>query len=383
MFLLGLGSRRQLRLESESEVFVANLNAQAGSSLETAPHDDSLVYYLEPLSPEPFAELPARVAERLIRMKALDRWRLFGAHLVAVDGTRQLFYRKRHCPYCRTQKAPNGEMLYFHYVLEAKLVTANGFAFSLASEPIENRDPAATKQDCELKAFPRLAAKLHARYPRLPLTLLLDAIFANQGVFTLCERYRWHFIITFKEGSLPALFAEYQTLRDLEPRNRAEHYDGKIQQKFAWVNDLDHEGHRLCAFECRETRPDGQHYFAWLTDIPLGCRSVITAANQGGRLRWKIENEGFNAQKNDGYALEHAYSANDNAVKSFYYLLQVAHAINQLITKGSLLRDFTHLLGSFRNYLRRFAEAFRGRVIPPEAWDPLAARSTQIRFDSS
>jgi len=48
-----------------------------------------------------------------------------------------------------------------------------------------------------------------------------------------------------------------------------------------------------------------------------------------------------------------------------------------------LLRDFTELLGSFRNYLRRLAEALRTRVIPPEAWDPMAARSIQIRVDSS
>jgi len=383
MFLLGLGSRRQLRLESESPTFVANLNAVAQTSVEVAPHDDTLVYYLEPLPPEPFEELPAAVAERLIRMKALDRWRLFGAFLVAVDGTGQLFFRKRHCAHCLTRKAPSGETLYFHHVLEAKLVTANGFAFSLATVFIENSDPGASKQDCELKAFVRLAEKLHARYPRLPLILLLDALYANQGVFTLCQRHQWHFIVTFKEGSLPALFAEYQTLRDLEPRNRTERCDGDILQKFASVPDLEYEGQQLCGFECRETRPDGKHYFAWLTDIPLDARSVIPAANQGGRLRWKIENEGFNTQKNSGYRLEHAYSANENAVKSFYFLLQVAHAINQLLTKGSLLRGFTELLGSFKNYLRRFAEALRTRLIPPEAWDPQAAHPIQIRFDSS
>jgi len=32
--------------------------------------------------------------------------------------------RTRHCESCLTQKAPNGETLYFHHVLEAKLVTA-------------------------------------------------------------------------------------------------------------------------------------------------------------------------------------------------------------------------------------------------------------------
>jgi len=66
----------------------------------------------------------------------------------------------------------------------------------------------------------------------------------------------------------------------------------------------------------------------------------------------------------------------------FYYLLQVAHALNQLITRGSLLRGFGQVLGSFRNYLRRLAEALRTQIIPPEAWDPTVARSIQIRFDS-
>ena len=381
MFLLGLGSRRQFRFESDSAAFVANLNAVAGSSVETAPHDDSIVYYLEPLEPGPFAELPAHLTERLIRMKALDPWRVLGAHAVAVDGTGQYFYRTRHCPFCLTQKASNGETLYFHHVLEAKLVTANGFAFSLGTEFIENRDPKATKQDCELKAFERLAETLHARFPRLPLLFLFDALYANQTVFTIAERYRWHFIVTFKPGSFPALFPEYERLRDLEPRNRVERTEGQVSQHFAWVNDLDHEGHRLCAFECREAGPERERYGAWLTDIPLGKASVITAA-KGGRLRWKIENEGFNTQKNSGYALEHAYSKNDHAVKIFYYLLQVAHALNQLMTKGSLLRGFGKLLGSFRNYLRRLAEALRTQIIPPEAWDPIAARSIQIRFDS-
>jgi len=66
----------------------------------------------------------------------------------------------------------------------------------------------------------------------------------------------------------------------------------------------------------------------------------------------------------------------------FYYLLQVAHALNQLMTKGSLLRGFGKLLGSFLNYLRRLAEALRTQIIPPEAWDPIAAQAIQIRFDS-
>ena len=379
MFVLGLGSRRQLRFESDHPAFAANLNALAGTHVETAPHDDTIVYYCEPLDPEAFATLPVEAVRRLIRSKALDRWRVGRYFPIAIDGTGQLFFRKPHCPHCLTQKAANGETLYFHNVLEAKLVTANGFAFSIATEFIENQDPNATKQDCELKALDRLAPKLKANFPRLPILVLLDSLYACKRVFDICREHRWRFIATFKHGSFPALFAEFERLRDLDPRSRLTHRRDQGMQHFAWVNDLDYEAHRLCAFECRDVQPDGEAYFAWLTNIPLGCRSVVTYANQGGRLRWKIENEGFNIQKNHGYELEHAYSAKPQVAKIFYYLLQVAHLIAQLMVKGSLLAPFAQALGSLKNFRRRLAEALR-RLIDPRAWDPDAARAFQIRF---
>jgi len=381
--LLGLGARRQFRFEADTQAFAANLNALAHTHCETAPHDDTIVYYLEGVPPGSFEGLPVHVARRLIRMKVLDRSRLYGRFLVVFDATGHLFFRRRHCPHCLTQKASDGSTLYYHHVLEAKLVTANGFAFSLGSEFIENDDPEASKQDCELKAFARLAPKLKARFPRLGIVALLDGLYACGPVFDECRRHGWRFIVTFKEGSLPSLFAEFQTLRDLAPRQRAERRNGSVVQHFAWVNDLDYHGHRLTAFECREERPDGSHYFAWLTNTPLGCKSVVTYANQGGRLRWKIENEGFRTQKHGGYELEHAYSTDDDVAKIFYYLIQVAHALNQLVTRGSLLRDFRRLLGSLRNYRRRLAEALRHTLIPAEAWDAGAARAIQIRFDTS
>jgi hypothetical protein len=303
-------------------------------------------------------------------MKALDSSRLHGRFTVVIDGTGMLFFRNRHCEHCLTRTLPDGRVLYFHHVLEAKLVTPQGYAFSLATEFIENMDPKATKQDCELKAFARLAETLKRQFPQLPILLLGDALYANQTVFEICRKNGWPFIFTFKSGSLPALFAEYETLRDLSPKNRAERREGPIRQRFAWVNDLNHEGHCLAAFECRENGPEGEHYFAWVTDLTVGCASVATLANQGGRLRWKIENEGFNIQKNGGYELEHAYSQNENAGKTFYFLLQVAHALNQLMIKGGLLGDFFRTFGSIRNYLRRLAESLRQRVIDLPMHEP-------------
>ena len=64
IFLLGLKSRRQFRFESNTEDFAANLNALALSEVDSAPHDDTIVYYLEQINPEPFEQLPLKVLRR-------------------------------------------------------------------------------------------------------------------------------------------------------------------------------------------------------------------------------------------------------------------------------------------------------------------------------
>ena len=55
-------------------------------------------------------------------------------------------------------------------------MTTTGFALSVMTEFIENPEEPPTKQDCELKAFYRLADRLKQRFPRLPICLLLDGL---------------------------------------------------------------------------------------------------------------------------------------------------------------------------------------------------------------
>jgi hypothetical protein len=55
-------------------------------------------------------------------------------YLVAVDATGVVSFDHRHCEHCLTKTSKNGKVSYFHYVLEAKLVTSDGHCLSLASE---------------------------------------------------------------------------------------------------------------------------------------------------------------------------------------------------------------------------------------------------------
>jgi hypothetical protein len=391
VFVLKLGSRRQLHFELATPEAVANLNALAGSRQETIAHGDTVNHFLGHVDPRELSRLRMRMLRRLIRMKVLDRGRLMGHFLVVVDGTGQLRFRRRHCDRCLKQ-TKDGETRYYHNVLEAKLITPDGLALSIATEFIENSDPGDTKQDCELKAFYRLAGQLNKDFPRLRLCLALDSLYARGPVMELCRENRWKYIITFKEGSLPALWTEYRALKDLCPENRLTRSprNNGPTQRFAWVEGLehvDHKGrsHHTTAVECRELDADGdERLFAWLTNFRVNRQNVADLAGRGGRLRWKIENEGFNIQKNGGFDLEHAYSYDNRQIKGFYLLMQIAHMIVQLLERGSLLGgDCRRLFGSFKAFTRRLAESLRNHLIPAPALDPAVARTFQIRLDTS
>lgn len=128
------------------------------------------------------------------------------------------------------------------------------------------------KQDCERKAFKRLAARMKKDFPRLLIILLCDSLYACEPVFDICKNNNWDYIIRYKEGSIPGIMEEYE----------------KITEKNAYE---------------------------------IACV---------GRKRWKIENEGFNTQKNLRYDLEHANSHDANAQKNHYLITQIADIFRQL-----------------------------------------------------
>jgi len=122
----------------------------------------------------------------------------------------------------------------------------------------------------------------------------------------------------------------------------------------------------------------------WVTNFTLKENQVRELAQNAGRIRWKIENEGFNTQKHGGFALEHAYSQNETSAKVFYYLLQIAHLLFQLIVAGSLLRKyFPQGFGSLKNFAFRLLEAWRNCLLHTEVLTLIRQLQCQIRLDTS
>jgi hypothetical protein len=389
IFTMGLGSRRQFDHEARQDAASAeeslrhNLNRLAQTEAHDLAHGDTINDYLEKLDPERLGALPPRMVQRLVRMRVLEYARIQERYLIAIDATGLWSWSTRHCAGCLHQ-THDGRTTYYHLVLEAKLITPDGLAFSICSEFIENVAADAVKQDCEMAGLPRLLAKLKELFPRLPICLLFDALYANQTVLRLCRQNDWAWIISFKSGALPTVFSEFQTLKTLCPTHVLETRVQDRYQRLSWVHDLEHEGFGFSAFDCLTYNDDGEVvYFAWITNLAVRADTVGELANQGGRKRWTIENQGFRNQKHQEYRLEHPYGEHPKALKNYYFIVQIVHAIVQLLVRGLLAGVFHRSIRSTKNLFRRVADSFHHQLIPAKAVDPLVLAAIQIRLDTS
>lgn len=406
LFLLKLSSRRQLdyQLEAECTEILANLNRLADTEQTSRPVNQTLEYFLEGIGDIAVRLLRKKVINRLIRMKMLDEARLQGRLVVAVDGSGYLVFNEKHCEHCLTQR--HGEKtLYMHQILEAKVLGPAQTVFSIGTEYIDNRDTANTpkgaseervKQDCELKAMRRLASTLRSDFPQLRMCLSGDGLYACGEGFQIAKDYRFDYMFTFKPGRLPSLWEEFQSLLAVGTNPSVEEtMPDKTRRVYQWVElrytDSDKREWSFTGIYCQEfVVGKEKSEWAWVTSLKVDREKVVKVATNGGRERWRIENEGFNTQKNSGMNLEHVYSHKNWS--AYYLLLQIAHLLVQLVEKGSLLRQLAEevgqstavkLFGSLKNMAARLLESLRYLRWPDEVFDTKLAGGIQIRFDTS
>jgi hypothetical protein len=378
MFVFKGKSRNQMNNTRRDGYFSKHYLQLSGMKL---PHQDTVNDYLCTLDNEKLEQVKMDLMSNLFEQKQFRKYRLSGKYyMIAVDATGVTSYDKPHCPNCLTKKSKTGKTTYFHYALEAKLVTRAGHAISLATEWIENPSGEFVKQDCERNAFVRLAAKLKKQYPRLPICILADGLYPYENAFKICEDYGWKFIFVLKDDSLKSVQEELTLTRRRKP-TRELHTAEKgwnIKQEFSYHTDIEyHNKYTLNWVQCVETRtkinqagkkPPDISRFEYVTNIETDGKNVMEVA-RGGRLRWKVENQGFNTQKNGDYELEHKFNrVSYNGLKNNYTLLQIAHAINQLTEKEKHIVEI--LKRQPKETIRNLWAKLRGYMIfIPPAYD--------------
>ena len=349
MFLYKRGSRNHADNSAKKMNYRRNIEQIFKMQLPDLDTADRLMKELETSELE---LIKKEMISILISRKVLHKFRFMGLYYnVAVDGTGVHSYKYEPYPECPFKESKNGKKTWTAMVLEAKIVCTNGFSISIATEWVKNPvDEAFDKQDCESKAFVRLSNKIKKLYPRLPICITADGLYPNNTFFNICKDNAWKYIVTLKDGNLKTVWEEIRLLNKINgyikkdiPLKKGKNY---ITEKYRGYEKLDYKEHVINVIKLiiKSAPPKGEdeipdECFGHVTDFTLSEHN-LKDINHEGRLRWKIENEGFNDQKNGGYNLKHKYSRTSFiATQNYYQCLQIAHMINQLANKAKIIDE--------------------------------------------
>ena len=207
-------------------------------------------------------------------------------------------------------------------------------------------DTSETKEDCETKAFKRLAARLKNEFKRLSIMILLDGLYPNGPIMEICRKNKWDFMIVLQDKSLPTVWAEFYGLQKLQTEQKIKMNWGARRQEFEWVNDIEYyygsnqkKHMTLHVVTCKESWQEvdkssceiitktSRH--GWISSKPLTEDNIHERCNLLARHRWGIETN-ILIEKRHGYRYEHCFSYNWNAMKGYHYLMRLAHLFNVL-----------------------------------------------------
>lgn len=333
--LAEIESMQAMTREFNTDKVVENLYYLIGGSIkEYLPHHVTLNEYLEKLEPAELEKILMDIVYRMIRRKTFDDAKVLKHWLVLVDGTEldsgYIQKNEHYLERCYNRGTEHEKTKYHRAVLEAKLYLGNGLMVSIGTETIENDDDyikykyseEERKQDCEIKAFKRLVKKIKQAFPRLPICIVADGLYVAENIMNICDDYHWNFIIRYKEGCAKSIEEEYRAVPEKESA-------GSVN----YVNEMVYKARTINVLEQKETKiKSGKEVtteFKWVTNIKVTKGNAEKIA-RAGRLRWKIENQGFNRQKRWQGNLEHACSWNAQAQKNHYLMQQIADFMRQL-----------------------------------------------------
>jgi len=363
IFVLQYSSRRQANEEITNPMFEQNLRLLF-PELETLPHSDTLFRLLSKIDDDQIEQANIDLVNKLIRNKKFIPYRINNCYPVAIDGTQKLAFstlwseelqqRKINSSTKTETETEEPQYQYYVYVLEANLSFQNGMVIPLMSEFLDYQqgDTAQAKQDCETKAFHRLADRIKTAFPRLPIMLLLDGLYPNGPVMERCQKHNWQFMIVLKDDSLPTVWEEYNGLLDLQSDNHKRLNWGDRKQSFYWVNHIRYEygpnGKKhlilhvvVCKEQWQEVNDKGETItknsrHAWISSRSLNGNNVHARCNLGARYRWGIESC-ILEEKHHGYAYKHTFAKDWNAMRGYHYLMRIAHLLNTLARYSSVL----------------------------------------------
>ncbi len=350
----GIVSMNRMTNDFNNAVVIDNIAKSLGyDSLEEIPHYDTINDFLRKLDVSELEKIRDYMIRELFKKRSLEKYRLLDKYwCIAIDGSQLFSFKEKHCDHCLKKEHKNkdtGEIesvTYYHTVLEAKLILGN-MTFSILTEFVENENESVSKQDCEINAAKRLMKKLKNKFRKLNICILGDSLYACEPIYKLFDEYKWKFIFRFKEGRARTLWAEIQSIKGIVNSEHASNLtckSGDMYWDLTYINDVSYQNRLINAVDFTETiykkskntstTEKTSKNFVFVTNIKFTKRNAFKIV-VAGRSRWKIENEGFNNQKNIRYDIEHPCCLDYQAMKNHYLIVQIADILRQLLENSS------------------------------------------------
>lgn len=349
--LCGIASMNSLTNKFNNDNTINNISKIVNETLSDLPHYDTINDVFDDLNINELRKIQKYIVYSLIRSKMFDKFRYNGKFQVLVDGTGLVTFNYKHCKHCLVKSHKDGTYTYEHNVLEAKIV-CDKFVISLDSEFIENPDESVInikKQDCEMNAFKRMAIRLKKNFPKLKFIITADALYAAGPFIKICLDNNWDYIFRLKSDRLKNVNKDFDGIISLET--------GSSLKNYFLVKDYQYNKYTFNIVRFIETgKSEKNKVFTYITNIPVNDDNIEKIIAMG-RQRWKIENEGFNNQKNIYFDITHMCSLNQNAMKAHYFFQQFAHVIRQLLDYGS------YITISFQNKIKEISFAILNELI--------------------
>ena len=381
MFFVQDRSLLQFQRRFERQFQANNLSSTFG--VQEIPCDSQFRDLLDRHDYAPVLPTFADWIGRLQRCKWLQHFQVFDArYLITLDGSRYFDSDSVHCEHCLTTTKA-GVTSYHHDILQAAIVHPDKRqVLPLAPEFIRNSDGRGGKyhkQDCELNAGCRMLERLRADYPRMAAIIVADSLYSKQPFIERLRAARFSFLLVAKPGDHKSLYQDIDGLRrgNLLDRHHT-HHRGE-RREYEWVTDVPLNGRpdapRINFIHFRIVADSGKVNLrnAWVTDLVPTADNIVQLV-RAARARWKIENEGFNTLKNQGYHLEHNFGhGHQHLSEALFTLNLIAFFMHQIF---ELVDGLYQRVRTFFSSRRAFWDEVRSafRLFLFTSWDQVLVR---------
>lgn len=289
-------------------------NCKTLFGIEEIPSDNHIRMLLDEVAAEALEPCFEQALSELRERGGLQGFqRLGGRVLIALDGTEYFCSQKLSCPRCLRRNRSNGKTENYHAMLAATIVApGHNRVLPLMPEFIAPRDGAG-KQDCERSAAKRWLAGPGGRVAHLRPVYLGDDLFCCQPLAEAVLATGADFIFVCKPDSHKTLY-EFLNGAEMEQFARTERRPGKhsLTYRYRWIAGVplrdgkDALTVNWVGVAILDAHGRTTYNGAFATSLAV-TRDNVAEIAQCGRARWKIENEGFNVLKNNGYNLAHNF----------------------------------------------------------------------------